>query len=78
VVADLFAIIRLRNEHAAFQGRFELAPSPDTVLDLRWRNGDAAARLHVDVASGEHELEFTGSTKPASFHILQGARKGEP
>ena len=59
VVARLLDLIRLRNSHGAFDGRFELAPSPDHVLDLRWQNGEKFAQLYVDVASCEHRLEYS-------------------
>ena len=36
-VQRLFDLIRLRNEHAAFGGTFELGESPDDTLDLTWR-----------------------------------------
>src|SRR5690606_12920170 len=45
VVARLLDLIRLRSSHEAFDGTFELAESPDHVLDLAWRRGDAYARL---------------------------------
>lgn len=76
VVADLLSLIRLRNQHPAFQGEFGQVPSTDGALDLRWRNGDAGARLLVDFATGEHVLEFTGSPAGAGFHILNTRGKG--
>lgn len=58
VVKRLFELIRLRNSHPAFQGRFEMAPGSDGVLDLRWRNGEHFARFRLDIESLEHTLEF--------------------
>lgn len=77
VVADLLTLIRLRNTHTAFQGRFELLPSTAATLDLRWRHGDAMARLRVDFHNGNHALEFTGSAAGPAFQLLNKNDKGE-
>jgi sucrose phosphorylase len=58
-VQRLFALIRLRNTHAAFDGTFAIGESPDDTLDLTWRRGDDAARLTVNVATLEHRLEYS-------------------
>jgi sucrose phosphorylase len=71
VVADLFALIRLRNTHQAFHGRFELLPSEDSVLDLRWRNGGSEARLRVDLRTAAHELRLAGSCDRPRFALLR-------
>jgi sucrose phosphorylase len=70
VVADLFGLIRLRNSHPAFGGRFELLPSPDEVLDLCWRHGEAVARLRVDLRSAEHRIEWTPGPCPVQLRML--------
>lgn len=59
VVARLCALIRLRNSHPAFAGAFEAAESPEDVLDLRWRNGVEFARLHVNLRTCAHRLEYS-------------------
>jgi sucrose phosphorylase len=71
VVADLLALIRLRNSHAAFQGSFELLPSADDMLDLCWTNGAAQARLRVNPGTAAHELQFTGLAANPEFTLLQ-------
>jgi sucrose phosphorylase len=71
VVADLFALIRLRNTHAAFQGRFELLDSPEHVLAMQWQNGSDQARLQIDLHTAEHMLVFTGLPATPVFRILQ-------
>jgi sucrose phosphorylase len=60
-VQQLFDLIRLRNEHAAFGGTFEIAESPDDRLDLTWRLGEEVARLTVNVATCEHRLEYSSA-----------------
>jgi sucrose phosphorylase len=60
-VQRLFDLIRLRNEHAAFGGTFEMVESPDDTLDLSWRRGEEVARLTVNVATREHRLEYSSA-----------------
>jgi sucrose phosphorylase len=60
VVQRLCELIRLRNSHPAFSGRFELLDSPDTTLHLQWTQGTARATLHVDLATGRHRIETAG------------------
>jgi sucrose phosphorylase len=64
VVQDLLRLIRLRNTHPAFNGQFELLPSADEVLALRWRLGDDELQLSVDLAR-----------RQASIRSLQGGRE---
>ncbi|RTL46347.1 MAG: sucrose phosphorylase [Burkholderiales bacterium] len=61
VVQRLIALIRLRNAHAAFQGRFTRFDSDDTVLHLRWDHGAAWAELRVDFASLAHALSYSAA-----------------
>ena len=58
-VQRLFDLIRLRNDHAAFGGTFELGDSPDHTLELTWRLGEEVARLTVNVATCENRLEYS-------------------
>jgi sucrose phosphorylase len=67
VVAGLLGLIRLRNQHPAFNGTFQMADSPDDVLDLRWRNGEEFARLHVDLGTWQHRLEFSRGGRSELF-----------
>jgi sucrose phosphorylase len=56
VVQDLLDLIRLRNAHPAFAGRFECLPAEATGhLRLGWRNGAAwiALDVHLDVRTFE-------------------------
>jgi sucrose phosphorylase len=58
-VQRLFDLIRLRNEHAAFGGTFEIGESPDDTLELTWRLGEEVARLTANVATCENRLEYS-------------------
>lgn len=71
VVADLMALIRLRNTHPAFQGGFELLPSDAASLDLCWRNAGAHVRLRVNLATAQHLLSASANVAPGEFRILQ-------
>jgi sucrose phosphorylase len=52
VVRRLVELVRLRNEHPAFDGALEVASDRAGQLDLRWRNGDATCSLEVDLVTG--------------------------
>jgi sucrose phosphorylase len=56
VVQRLLALIRLRNQHPAFGGRFELRESRPTVLSMAWQAGDDEVSLEVDFGTLEHRL----------------------
>jgi sucrose phosphorylase len=73
VVGDLLALIRLRNTHPAFQGSFTLQTSTDEILDLRWDNGAAFARLSVNLCSGEHVIEASTGEAALRFQLLTAA-----
>jgi sucrose phosphorylase len=60
-VQRLLELIRLRNEHAAFGGTFELGESPDDTLELSWRLGEEFVRLTANVATCEHRLEYSSA-----------------
>ncbi len=57
VVQRLCALIRLRNQHPAFGGRFELLESTAEQLQLRWVDGAGGAlTLWVDLARPAFEI----------------------
>jgi sucrose phosphorylase len=69
VVSDLLRLIRLRNQHPAFNGRFEMESTPDEVLDLRWRNGSELAHLYIDLRTCAYRIELSrnGRSEPLTF-----------
>src|SRR5690606_38061454 len=69
VVQRLFDLIRLRNTHRAFSGRFEVRASADSVLDLRWQNGRDFARLRIDLEDLTHGLEFSRDGGTSVLHL---------
>jgi sucrose phosphorylase len=73
VVIDLFALIRLRNSHPAFNGTFEMADSPNEVLDLRWQHGAEFAHLHLDLRTCEYRLDFSRDGRPERLQFRSQA-----
>jgi sucrose phosphorylase len=69
VVAAQLELIRLRNTHPAFAGRFELAPSDDDVLQLRWSSGHEFAELLIRFHDRSYELRYSedGTAKSMRF-----------
>jgi len=51
VVQSLLALLRIRNTHPAFQGTFEALESAADTMALVWTNGDAVARLDVNLTT---------------------------
>jgi sucrose phosphorylase len=49
VVQSLLALLRLRNTHAAFDGRFHVDASHPGEFALVWEHDGASARLDVDL-----------------------------
>jgi sucrose phosphorylase len=56
VVQRLCTLIRLRNTHPAFGGRFEVIQSPAHELRLHWSHGTHGVRLVVDLRARRFEL----------------------
>jgi sucrose phosphorylase len=59
VVADLIALIRLRNRHPAFGGEFQLLPTGDDRLGLRWQKEDDWAELKLTFSNRDYQLRFS-------------------
>ena len=57
VVRRLCGLIRLRNTHPAFKGRFEVLDAPDDQLALSWRHEGRSATLRVDLKAGRAVIE---------------------
>jgi sucrose phosphorylase len=59
VVQSLFALIRFRNHHPAFNGSFSMPGTRDSGISMRWDNGVDWAMLEVDFASGSYSISNT-------------------
>lgn len=62
VVQGLLNLIRLRNRHPAFGGRFTLLDSAPQVLAMRWENGADVAELEVDFRDQSHRLRVSSDS----------------
>ena len=56
VVQSLFALIRFRNDHPAFNGSFSMLETSDSQIALRWDSGIHWAMLQVDLAAGSYSI----------------------
>ena len=56
VVQALCDLIRQRNTHPAFQGRFEVPPAPPGQLLLRWTGDQTSLQLEVDLLARRHHI----------------------
>ena len=59
VVRNLCALIRLRNTHPAFGGKFSSDAPGGAELVMRWRSGADFAELRIDFASRGYRLLIT-------------------
>jgi sucrose phosphorylase len=59
VVQRLFELIRFRNRHPAFNGRFEMPDAVEGNLVLEWRRDADWARLEVDLRSAAARLSYS-------------------
>jgi sucrose phosphorylase len=64
VVQDLLDLIRLRNRHPAFGGRFELQGGDDDLLAMRWRDGATWIALTVGLAQRSLFIEGDDGSGP--------------
>ena len=76
VVQDLLRLIRLRNHHPAFNGRFELLPSDAQTLALRWTHdaapGTSQVELEVDLRTQACRITLRDASG-TSDHPLQAS-----
>jgi sucrose 6(F)-phosphate phosphorylase len=57
VVRRCIELVRLRNQHPAFDGRLETIEADGSSLRLGWRNGGSRLSLAVDVRSGGMQID---------------------
>jgi len=61
VVKDLFKLMKFRNTHPAFDGKFKLHMSRDSVLKMSWKKGDVFCKLIVNLK--DYSFEIVDSLK---------------
>ena len=70
VVQDLISLIRFRNTHPAFNGRFSIQEGSHTELSLRWETEEDWTQLWVDLSVYTYELSFSDGKGKQLFHTL--------
>ncbi len=56
VVQRLGELMKFRNECEAFDGSYELLPSADHIVHIRWHKGRRIAELYADVAAQSFDI----------------------
>jgi sucrose phosphorylase len=59
VVDQLTQLMKIRNNHPAFDGDFSIHSLPYHQLGLKWQNGDQWAELFIDLSTMKIEVSFT-------------------
>jgi sucrose phosphorylase len=67
VVQDLCDLIRLRNQHPAFAGQFQLGASADDELQLDWIAGEHSASLRVQFREPAFQIIVSENGQPVYF-----------
>jgi sucrose phosphorylase len=73
VVRALMNLIRFRNSHEAFAGKFHLLPSRDHEIRMEWRNGGHWARLDADLEEMKASIAHSMDGGQGWFAIAPGA-----
>jgi glucosylglycerol phosphorylase (configuration-retaining) len=62
-------LIRFRNTHAAFAGKFHMPIRKDDEICMEWRNGSEQARLDVDLKSMEGAIAYSADGRQDRFEV---------
>jgi len=69
VVSKQLEIIRLRNTSSAFSGQVEINDSVDSIIDIKWVNGNTMAHLKANLQTKSFTIDHTenGFIKTMNF-----------
>ncbi len=67
VVQRLLALMRLRHEHPAFEGGFELEYSNDSSVAMGWRHGEHYCRALIDLRFRTVTITHSGTDGETAF-----------
>ena len=70
VVQRLLKLIRFRNEYPAFNGEFNVLDSPDSKINLSWKNGEKICTLHIDLSTFTSEISFQNNAGEVENYII--------
>lgn len=69
-VQRLLALIRFRNEYAAFNGEFRVLESPSHEVRLEWVQGELRCTLHIDLHTNRTIIDYVDAEgKNAEFVV---------
>lgn len=69
IVKKLISLIKLRNEHPAFQGEFILENTKPEIIKIKWENKLSWASLEVTLAELKMEIDFSAIDKISKSEI---------
>lgn len=69
VVRNMYRLMRLRNNHEAFNGEFKLLDSDMYSLHIRWENGGSFAELFVNFKEMRFKIIYTENDKVEEFSV---------
>jgi sucrose phosphorylase len=72
VVRDQLSLLKLRNNHKAFEGRLEITETDPDHLHLAWRNGSACAILEASLRN--HDFTVTHWNGPGTDGVMRFVR----
>jgi sucrose phosphorylase len=78
VVRRLLDLIRLRNDHAAFDGTFTCDLATSSTLRLKWSNGPDSAELKIDFAGIRGELRYSAGSDVRTIFFGPRSGAGKP
>lgn len=70
MTVQLQELMRLRNTHDSFQGRFELVPSGSSSLHCRWKNEEEWSELLLDAESRTGSVRYSTAQGASEIKIV--------
>jgi hypothetical protein len=58
VVKKLLELIKFRDTHSAFNGKFQVNSCDDKSIDMLWKNGDSFVRLVVELQPLSAKVQY--------------------
>lgn len=69
VVQKLIRLIKFRNSHTSFSGKFTLEKTNDDSMILRWQNGDEWSKLVVDYSDLSFKISFNENDREKILNL---------
>jgi sucrose phosphorylase len=78
VVQALFALIRFRNTHPAFEGEFHLLSGEDHMIQMEWRKDRDWAHLEVDLERTSALIRYSSDAGDGRLVVAGAAQEATP